>query len=346
MLSSTMFGSFLLLLQLNHNALTMTSKQSDGPFISFVIPCFNLSRELLVPCIESILALPLEPSEREVIVVDDGSEVCLLDHLDGYQDKVLYIRQANQGLSGARNTGLNMSRGQYVQFVDGDDMLKADAYTHCLSLLRADSELDMVMFETASEESEVTGFIDDAPESGADYMRHNNLHGSACSYVFRRVMAGQLRFTPGILHEDEEFTPQLVLRAEKVVHTNAAAYFYRTRENSIMRNTNRQHLQKRLDDQEAVIGRLNTMADRMPAADRAAMQRRVHQLTMDYLYNIIVLDGSAQELETRIERLKVAGLFPLPDKNYTRKYTWFRRMTMNKLTRRMLIAALCKKKGT
>lgn len=344
--STVLFDSFLLLLQLFKNPLTMNSNQPDGPFISFVIPCFNLSREQLVPCVESILALPLEQSEREVIVVDDGSEVSPLSYLDDYQDHILYIRQANQGLSGARNTGLNMSRGQYVQFVDGDDMLKAEAYAHCLDLLRADNELDMVMFEMATEESEGTDFIDDAPESGVDYMRHNNLHGSACSYVFRRVMAGQLRFTPGILHEDEEFTPQLVLRAEKVVHSNAAAYFYRSRENSIMRNTDKQHLQKRLDDQEAVIGRLNTMADRMPAADRAAMQRRVHQLTMDYLYNIIMLDGSAHELETRIERLKAKGLFPLPDKNYTHKYSWFRRMTTNKLTRRILITALRKQKGS
>ena len=157
-------------------------------------------------------------------------------------------------------------------------------------------------------------------------------------------MAGQLRFTSRILHEDEEFTPQLVLRADKVMHTSARAYFYRQREQSIMTDGSSDHIRQRLDDKELVIKKLNVIADRMPAADRQAMQRRVHQLTMDYIYNIITLDGSTQELETRIERLKAEGLFPLPDKRYTKKYTWFRRMTMNKLSRRMLTMALRKQK--
>ena len=56
------------------------------------------------------------------------------------------------------------------------------------------------------------------------------------------------------------------------------------------------------------------------------MERRVAQLTMDYLYNTIVLTRSAEQLNVRIEDLRQQGLFPLPDRNYTRKYQWFRRM--------------------
>lgn len=323
----------------------MAKDTSQQPFISFVVTCYNLPLKLLTDCLDSILALPLEKQEREIIVVDDGSEQSLLNQMGPLLDHIVYVRQQNQGLSGARNTGLNMCRGTYVQFVDGDDMLIREGYTHCIDLLRKDCQLDMLLFESTSEQ---TGggmaITDDAPESGAEYMRHNNLHGSACSYLFRREAAGRLRFTPGILHEDEEFTPQLVLRADKLQHTSSLAYYYRRRENSIMRNTDSQHIERRLNDQEAVICRLNAMADRMPTADKSAMQRRVHQLTMDYLYNTIILTANSQQLEMRIERLKGAGLFPLPDKDYTRKYKWFRLMTKNKMARKMLVLALTKKR--
>ena len=181
----------------------MTTNTQTQPFVSFVIPCYNLPQQLLVECLDSIFALPLEESQREVIVVDDGSDQCQLDGLNNYRDQIIYLRQANQGLSGARNTGLNICRGQYVQFVDGDDMLLTEAYAHCIDILQNEKQIDMVIFEATDSPVAVNGFTDDQPESGAEYMRHHNLHGSACGYVFRRAMAGQLRFTRGILHEDE-----------------------------------------------------------------------------------------------------------------------------------------------
>jgi hypothetical protein len=65
----------------------------------------------------------------------------------------------------------------------------------------------------------------------------------------------------------------------------------------------------------------------MPVNEKTAMQRRIAQLTMDYLYNIIRLTGSRHYLERKMEILRKEGLFPLPDKDYTAKYTWFRRLS-------------------
>ena len=61
----------------------------------------------------------------------------------------------------------------------------------------------------------------------------------------------------------------------------------------------------------------------MPAKDRVAMLRRVAQLTMDYIYNIIILTRDEQYLNHVLLRLEKRGLFPLPKKNYTRKYKLF-----------------------
>ena len=86
--------------------------------------------------------------------------------------------------------------------------------------------------------------------------------------------------------------------------------------------------------------RLNDKADRMPQADRQAMQRRVAQLTMDYIYNVIVETRDRKFLDQQLAELQKKGLFPLPDRNYTKKYSWFRRMTNSKTGLRMLMLVL------
>lgn len=69
-------------------------------------------------------------------------------------------------------------------------------------------------------ETSTGDFLYVGPVSGAEYMRHNNIKGSPWWYIFRRNMLGSLRFHKGLIVEDEEFTPQLLLRAEKVFVTN------------------------------------------------------------------------------------------------------------------------------
>jgi hypothetical protein len=145
--------------------------------------------------------------------------------------------------------------------------------------------------------------------------------------MFQQSILGNLRFTPGISHEDEEFTPLLLLRAETVCVTDAEAYFYRQRPESIITSKHIRARLGRLENFRAIINRLNISADRMPVNEKTAMQRRIAQLTMDYLYNIIRLTGSRHYLERKMEILRKEGLFPLPDKDYTAKYTWFRRLS-------------------
>ena len=72
----------------------MDSKQQEtAPLVSFIIACYNLPVKLLSGCIDSILALSLSSNEREIIVVDDGSDVSLMDDLMTYGDNIIYVRQ-------------------------------------------------------------------------------------------------------------------------------------------------------------------------------------------------------------------------------------------------------------
>lgn len=311
------------------------------PLVSFIITTYNLPLEYLETCLKSILQLSLNPREREIIIIDDGSDLSPLNDLIDEQDSFIYVRQRNQGLSMARNRGLQMASGQYIQFVDGDDYLLQTAYEHCLDLVRYHNP-DIVYFKFTNKEGEKeVPYQYTEPISGSNYMHNNNLCASAWSYVFKRDILQNLRFTPNILHEDEEFTPLLFLKADRVITTDCKAYFYRTRENSIIhQKENKRHNLKRLADTELVIMHLQEKTALLSEIERVALNRRIAQLTMDYLYNTILLTRSVKHLEEAIKRLHNKGLYPLPDKKYTKKYQLFCKAIRSKMGRRLMVLTL------
>ena len=86
--------------------------------------------------------------------------------------------------------------------------------------------------------------------------------------------------------------------------------------------------------------RLHRRSDTLPYEERQALRRRIAQLTMDYLHNVIVLTRSRRFLDERIETLEREGLFPLPEKAYTRKYAIFSKMVKTSVGRNILLATL------
>lgn len=319
-----------------------TSNQETQPIVSFIITYYNLPVQMLCECIDSILALSLRSYEREIIVIDDGSEVSPMNELIGYGHEIIYIRQKNGGVSVARNIGLQMAKGQYIQLIDGDDTLIQAPYERCLDIVRNSKDTDVVLFDfTHNPKEKTTSFDTPIRCSGSEFMRKHNMRGAACCCLFRNAVRSSLKFTPGICYgEDEEFTPQLLLRAEVVYYTDIKAYYYRERETSAVHQKDNASKQKRLNDAVSVIRHLSMLGNHMPNNDRLAMQRRVAQLTMDYIYNIITLTRSRQELENRLEELHAEGFFPLPNRDYSQKYKWFRRMTNSSLGRNILMCTL------
>ena len=80
------------------------------PLISFVVPVFDVPACWLEACIRSIQALPVAPSMREIVVVDDGSRIPVAPQLSAFGEDVRCVRTPNRGLSQARNEGLSLAR--------------------------------------------------------------------------------------------------------------------------------------------------------------------------------------------------------------------------------------------
>lgn len=308
--------------------------------ISFIVTYHNEPVEMLRQCLESILALSLSDAEREIVLVDDGSDVCPLNEISDLIDHLLYLRKPCEGVSVARNLGIQASSGTYLQFVDADDYLIRNAYEHSLDLVRYHNP-DIVLFYLTDKPEADTPFVLPTPVSGAEYLHRNNLRGAACGYVFKRMLLHNLRFTPGVRYgEDEEFTAQLIVRCERVFATEDRAYFYRKHKSQVTSQKDKRSIAQRLNDTEAVIFRLYEKAEHMPEVERLSLRRRIDQLTMDYIFNTIRLTRDWKNLCERTSRLHDRGLYPLPLQRYTKKYYTFARMSASKLGLRLLFAAI------
>lgn len=295
---------------------------SRRPFISFIVTAYNLPEEMLRDCLQSLLALPLRPDEREILLVDDGSEPAVSMQQQG----VSIIRQDNLGAAAARNAGLGKALGEYVQFVDGDDIIISPAYADCLDFARR-KRPDVLVFDYSTRPTaRLTGnWLEYS--SGASFMSCHNLRGAPWGYFFKRDILGSVRFTQGLIYgEDEEFTARLFLEAGEIAVTNAKAYYYRQHEGSLTSKSEHGGFSKRLSDNLRVIERLSGLAKSLRGERRKALDRRVAQLAMDLLYNAI--RRNRDTLPSVIKELKAFGLFPLPNGHYTLKYDLFRKLTL------------------
>ena len=147
----------------------------QAPLVSFIITTYNMPTEYLEECLKSILQLSLNAKEREIILVDDGSDICAINGLTEYLQDIIYLRQPNQGASVARNYGMMIAKGRFIQFVDGDDYLVQTAYEHCLDIVRY-HQPDIVTFNyVKNRQTDTPPYELPTPISGTAYMSNHNL---------------------------------------------------------------------------------------------------------------------------------------------------------------------------
>lgn len=124
------------------------SQSREQPLISVIMPLYNVER-YLAQAVESVLGQTIGFAEHvELILVNDGSTdttgaICQ-EYLERYRNNIRYISQANQGVSAARNAGLQVARGQYINFFDADDVWQKDAYQKAVTFLEANRDVDFV----------------------------------------------------------------------------------------------------------------------------------------------------------------------------------------------------------
>ena len=246
--------------------------------ISVIVPVYNVEK-YLEECVESVLAQTY--TDIEIILVDDGATDSSGQICDRYAEKderVRVIHQENQGLSGARNTGLANAKGEYVYFLDSDDWILPEALGELYK--RAGKEkADVVFFEALSFEDEKP---EDVTEKGYSYekdyktgsgltvlneLQKNKEYHSAVPLLFIKksfLEENKMKFEEGILYEDMIFTYELFCKAERVAQLKEHLYMRRYRSNSIM--TSRK-TKKNFISAHTVYERVKDISNRLEIAE-------------------------------------------------------------------------------
>ena len=291
--------------------------------LSIVIPVYNVER-YLGRCLDSLLKTS-GIENTEIIIVDDGSSDDSGSIADSYAEShgsIMSFHKDNGGLSDARNYGLNQARGRYVFFCDPDDMVIPEGMYKVIEKAAA-SDADVLLWDgiTVDEDDKIistpvdrilvhSGLSEDVMMTGLDSMvKQISDHGKSAMTAWLRacrrdyLLDNGLTFREGSIHEDELWTPMVMLGAKSVEYINDKVYCYRMREDSIMGSSS-------LDQEthvRAYVEIMNELYDQYTGRidDKVSRDILLANWADTYLWVIREYDAGRYECRSQVPRQKI-----------------------------------------
>lgn len=213
------------------------------PLVSIIIPVYNDS-VYLVNCIDSVLNQSYQ--DLDILLIDDGSTDGSGDLCDRYARKdsrVRVIHQKNEGVAEARNIGIREADGEYIGFVDSDDVIHQDMFARLINVAE-DSRADLVFCDFVRFFTDTPdGFSDCQPETaGVEISKEQafiSLSKLDAGYyiwkgLYKKELARKYLFWKGKQGEDIYWLPRIMDTAERIVWLHQVLYAYRIRTDSIV----------------------------------------------------------------------------------------------------------------
>ncbi|WP_455794815.1 glycosyltransferase [Clostridium butyricum] len=210
--------------------------------ISIIVPVYNIEKYISV-CVESILNQTIK--NIEIILVDDGSSDSSGNICDRYSmldNRIKVIHQKNKGLSGARNSGIDIAQGKYIGFVDGDDFIYPDMF-ECLYNLLEKNNADCACCGY--------DYFDEIKNKVRKINRNNKIYYMndveaienvffsqyyefyAWNKLWKTNKFNKIRYPEGRIFEDISTTYELFKQCKNVIYIQSSKYVYRVRTGSI-----------------------------------------------------------------------------------------------------------------
>ncbi len=224
--------------------------------ISVIVPCYNVS-QWLEDCFKSLENQTYE--NLEIIFVNDGSKDDTLEKLEAFckgKNNCKLIDQTNRGLSGARNSGVAIAEGEWLYFLDADDILEpvalerlydvATKHNVCCSMCKFKDipedfhYKDMDVY--AAKDCEVEE-ISGTAKILKTYINYKKIGHSACTRLYNHEKLKQMKNYPHIFDEnikfceDVDFCFRFFAGVDKVAFSHERLYLYRQRNQSLMHET-------------------------------------------------------------------------------------------------------------
>lgn len=240
-------------------------------YLSIIIPIYDVEHYIRL-CLNSIYQQKVKESLFEVVIVNDGTKdnsMLIVNEFARTYGNMHIINQENQGLSCARNAGIDDAKGEYIWFVDSDDTLPPGSINKLLTIIQShEAEVYAFGSNNTTENSNST-----CPQSVFTnkrfYKYRNQVHdgffyhrklamGMAQRFLFSKqfIIENKLTFMPHVYHEDMEYMVRVYLYANRIKPLNENFYNYLIRNNGSITST---FNIKRLQDRLKIIQSLQKM---------------------------------------------------------------------------------------
>ena len=250
---------------------TMTSK------ISIIVPVYNVE-SYVEKCLDSIINQNY--INLEIIIVNDGSTDMSGDICENYlkkDDRIVVIHQNNQGLSMARNNGINIATGDYIGFVDSDDWIEPDMFFTLYTIaVENDADISMCNFYYTHDSGYKSPFSNETTGTkvltGVHKITHNIriANNFVWNKLYKRSLFNKARFPKDKLYEDIFLVYKLIDSANKMATTSQCKYYYLRRENGI---TLGKFELDQLNNTEAYIERYEYISNKYPTLEKTCRKQ-------------------------------------------------------------------------
>lgn len=214
----------------------------EKELISIVVPVYNVEK-YIEKCVLSILNQTYE--KFELLIVDDGSkdssgEIC--DKLAENDVRIKVIHQENKGLSGARNTAIDIAKGKYITFIDSDDYIEKDYLEYLYMLCKKyNTKISICAQSVVTNKGKKIEYTDKKSEKKMDKVEciknmllEDGYSVSACAKLYSLDLFEDIRYPIGRLCEDNGTTYKLIDKVEYISYGSESKYLYLKRNDSIM----------------------------------------------------------------------------------------------------------------
>ena len=214
---------------------------SDRPTVSVLIPVYNAG-PYFIHAVQSVLDQTYS-ALQQVVIIDDGSTdntALDADTAKARDPRVTVIHTSNCGIAAARNRALDVAIGQFVFWVDGDDILHPDAIAVAIDC-QSKTDTDIVVLGVTKKlgtlgKGNGCNEIMHPSKMLENLLRQHHFvyNTSLWAKLWRRTLFDELRFRPGTIFEDLDVVPRAIARANAIAVCHRHLYYYRCHETSYM----------------------------------------------------------------------------------------------------------------
>lgn len=235
--------------------------------ISFIIPVYNVQK-YIEDCLISILCQL--NNKVEIIFINDGTEDNSIKIVESYikdlsleqQQNFVIIHQKNLGQSAARNNAIEIAKGQYIGFIDSDDVIAENYFENILNIIE-NYEPDIIRFKYATFNRLLNESIPQnifLPNEGMERLNNdilinifNDMAWFSCINVIKKNFFDQNKYPIGVYFEDVSLISKIFTQAKNIYFLNETLYFYRLHQNSSIRNSSANNILKIIHSHKEIL---------------------------------------------------------------------------------------------